>query len=255
MKMTGIRKQLVLMALLSVLTLCRSIALGQGTGECSKYWGAKAVFIGKIARTYRGISKASQYLNGVEQVSNTTVLHITFKEERSFTGLKTRKAGALVEVECADCVNDNDLLQGERYLVYARGVGSKGGYPLATGLPALVSKVPAEIAYLEKLTARGTIADSLNRVITGALLGGRATSMPRPAYPEIAKAARASGAVTVAIILNRSGRVIRAEAVCGHPLLRATSAAAAMKIRYMPTKVNGRAIPVGGLVTYNFVSQ
>ena len=42
------RKQLVLMALLSVLTVCRTIALGQGPGQCSKYWGAKAVFIGKI---------------------------------------------------------------------------------------------------------------------------------------------------------------------------------------------------------------
>jgi hypothetical protein len=253
--MTSIRKQLVLMGLLSVLTVCRCIALGQGPGECSKYWGANSVFIGKIARTYRGISKASRYVNGVEQYSNTTVLHITFKEERSFTALKSRKAGALFEVECADCVNDNNLLQGESYLVYAHGIGSKGGYPFATGSPALVSKVPDEIAYLEKLTAPGTIADALNRVITGALLGGHATSMPKPAYPDIAKAAGASGPVTVAIILNRSGRVIRAEAVCGHPLLRATSEAAAMKIRYMPTKVNGRAVSVGGLITYNFVSQ
>ena len=115
--------------------------------------------------------------------------------------------------------------------------------------------MPDEIAYLEKLTAPGTIADALNRVITGALLGGHATSMPRPAYPDIAKAAGVSGAVTVAIILNRSGRVIRAEAVCGHPLLRPTSEAAAMRIRYMPTKVNGRAVSVGGLITYNFVSH
>jgi hypothetical protein len=245
----------MLTALVSGLTLCRSIALGQDPGECSKYWGAKAVFIGKIARTYHGISKASRYVNGVEQYSNTTVLHIIFKEERSFTAFKSRKAGALFEVECADCVNDNNLVEGKSYLVYARGIGSKGGYPFATGPPALVSKVPDEIAYLEKLTAPGTIADDLNRVITGALLGGHAISTPRPAYPGIAKAAGVSGAVTVAIILNRSGRVIRAEAVCGHPLLRATSEAAAMRIRYMPTRVNGRAVSVGGLITYNFVSQ
>src|SRR5260370_13673995 len=109
--MTSIRKQLVLMALLSVLTVCRTIALGQGPGECSKYWGAKAVFIGKIARTYRGKSKASQYVNVVEQYSNTTVLHITFKAERVFTGFNWRKAEALIEVEWADCVNDNNLLQ------------------------------------------------------------------------------------------------------------------------------------------------
>lgn len=252
--MTGIRKQLILTALVSGLTLCRSIALGQDPAECSKYWGAKAVFIGKIARSYRGISKASQYVNGVEQYSNTTVLHITFKAERSFTGFNSRKAGTLVEVECADCVNDN-LLQGQSYLVYAYGVGSKGGYPLATGLPALLSQVPDEIKYLEKLTASGTIADALNRVITGALLSGHATAMPRPAYPDIAKAAGASGTVTVAIILDRSGRVIRAEAVCGHPLLKGAAEAAAMKITYTPTKVNGTAVSVGGLITYNFVSQ
>jgi hypothetical protein len=130
--MTSIRNLWVSMALLSVLTVCPSSALGQGHSECSKYWGAKAVFIGKIARTYRGISKASQYVNGVEKYSNTTVLHITFKAERSFTWSNSRKGEALVEVECADCVDDNNLLQGESYLVYAYGVGAKGGYPLAT---------------------------------------------------------------------------------------------------------------------------
>jgi hypothetical protein len=107
--MTSIRNLWVSMALLSVLTVCPSSALGQGHSECSKYWGAKAVFIGKIARTYRGISKASQYVNGVEKYSNTTVLHITFKAERSFTWSNSRKGEALVEVECADCVDDNNL--------------------------------------------------------------------------------------------------------------------------------------------------
>lgn len=50
-----------------------------------------------------------------------------------------------------------------------------------------------------------------------------------PKYPAAGKALRVSGEVNVKILVNREGRVVRACAVSGHPILRATSEAAARK--------------------------
>src|SRR3712207_8126518 len=60
-------------------------------------------------------------------------------------------------------------------------------------------------------------------------LNGKAISKPQPAYPPIAKAARASGTVTVQILVDESGRVVSASAVSGHPLLQQAAVSADRK--------------------------
>src|SRR4030095_17019015 len=253
--MTGCRKKLLLLAVLPLFVLMEVTADGQDKDQCSKYWRARIVFTGRIAKTRRSTSKAYSYVNGVEHYSKTPVLRITFQIETVFKGFNRQRSLAPLEVECADCLNQNNMHLGENYLVYASGVGPKGGYPLATVPPIAVSQASDEIQSLQKLTAPGTIAHELNKLLSNSLLSGRAISMPRPNYPEVARTAKVSGTVTVAIVLDSSGKVVRAEAVCGHPLLRATSEAAAKLIMYTPTKINGSAIPMGGIVTYNFVAQ
>src|SRR6266498_1535094 len=57
--------------------------------------------------------------------------------------------------------------------------------------------------------------------ITGGVLNGRATSLPIPPYPPIARAAHASGSVTVEVTIDEEGNVVSARAVSGHPLLQA----------------------------------
>lgn len=253
--MIGCHKKSPLVAVLALFVLMQVTLVGQSKDQCSKYWGAKVVFTGRIVKTQPGISKAYSYVNGVKHYLKTPVLRITFKIDTVFKGFKRRRSSAPVEIECADCLKENNIHLGENYLVYASGAGPKGSDPLATPPPILTSQAGDEIQYLQKLTAPGTIADELNNLVAGSLLSGHAISMPSPKYPEVARAAKISGAVTVAIVLDSSGRVVRAEAVCGHPLLRATSEAAARLMMYTPTKLNGRAIPMGGIVTYNFVAQ
>ncbi|HVF86001.1 MAG TPA: TonB family protein, partial [Pyrinomonadaceae bacterium] len=51
------------------------------------------------------------------------------------------------------------------------------------------------------------------KIITAGVLNGKAISKPAPAYPPIAKAARASGTVTVQIVVDEGGKVISASAV------------------------------------------
>jgi protein TonB len=92
-------------------------------------------------------------------------------------------------------------------------------------------------------------------VVSGGVLNGKAISKPQPAYPPIAKAARASGTVTVQILVDESGRVVSASAVSGHPLLQQAAVAAARQARFSPTLLSGQPVKVSGVITYNFVLQ
>lgn len=91
--------------------------------------------------------------------------------------------------------------------------------------------------------------------ISGGVLNGKAINLPKPAYPPIAKSAHASGTVVVQVTIDENGNVISANAVSGHPLLRAASVAAARGARFSPTKLSGQPVKVTGVITYNFVAQ
>ena len=89
--------------------------------------------------------------------------------------------------------------------------------------------------------------------ISGGVLNGKAISKPQPAYPPIAKAARASGTVTVQVTVDESGKVISARAAGGHPLLQQAAVQAAYQARFSPTLLSGQPVKVNGVITYNFV--
>lgn len=89
--------------------------------------------------------------------------------------------------------------------------------------------------------------------ISGGVLNGKATSLPKPPYPPAARAVRASGAVSVQVLIDENGNVVSASAVSGHPLLRAAAVQAARGARFSPTKLSGQPVKVSGVITYNFV--
>ena len=89
--------------------------------------------------------------------------------------------------------------------------------------------------------------------IEGGILNGRAISLPKPPYPPIAKAARASGAVAVRIVVNERGCIEEARALTGHPLLQAASVDAARRACFSPTRLSGKPVKVTGVITYQFV--
>ncbi|HKO98508.1 MAG TPA: energy transducer TonB [Pyrinomonadaceae bacterium] len=125
-------------------------------------------------------------------------------------------------------------------------------------------EVPAGYTLKEASTGTGTGSGSGAgsgsgsggyRQITGGNLNGKAISLPLPEYPELAKAAKASGTTTVQVTIDEEGNVISAESVSGHPLLRAVSVAAAKQAKFSPTKLSGQPVKVTGIVTYTFVAQ
>ncbi len=90
--------------------------------------------------------------------------------------------------------------------------------------------------------------------ISGGVLNGKATSLPKPPYPAAARAVRASGAVNVQVTINESGSVVSASAVSGHPLLQQAAVAAARQARFAPTTLSGQAVSVTGVIVYNFIA-
>ncbi|HEX7331191.1 MAG TPA: energy transducer TonB [Pyrinomonadaceae bacterium] len=114
---------------------------------------------------------------------------------------------------------------------------------------------------LEKAKERGelVVARCLENcgenVVEGNVEAGRALELPKPGYPPLARAARASGQVVVQLIVDVDGTVMAAAAVSGHPLLYGVSVEAAKNSRFEPTKLDGKPVKVTGVITYNFVSQ
>ena len=86
-------------------------------------------------------------------------------------------------------------------------------------------------------------------------MNGKAISLPRPDYPQIARSAHASGTVVVQVTIDEAGAVIAAHAVSGHPLLLGVSTAAAKQAKFSPTKLCGEPVKVTGVITYNFVAM
>jgi protein TonB len=91
--------------------------------------------------------------------------------------------------------------------------------------------------------------------ISSGVLQGMAIKKPAPPYPPIAKAARASGAVVIQVLISEDGRVEQAEIQSGHPLLRDAALQAARQWVFRPTTLSGVPVKVQGLLTFNFTLQ
>jgi len=84
------------------------------------------------------------------------------------------------------------------------------------------------------------------------VINGKATSLPKPAYSAAARAVSAEGRVSVNVTIDENGRVVSANAVSGHPLLKAAAEVAARNARFSPTLLSGNAIRITGVIVYNF---
>lgn len=93
----------------------------------------------------------------------------------------------------------------------------------------------------------------LSRPISGGVLNGKAITLPKPMYPEIARKSLAAGRVVVGVTIDEQGNVIEAHAVSGHRLLRAAAEDAARGARFTPTLLSGQPMMVTGTISYDFV--
>lgn len=107
-------------------------------------------------------------------------------------------------------------------------------------------------AKIKQLRGEDTEPDSEANAAKGGVLNGKAISLPKPSYPYMAAASRTSGTVVVMVMINETGKVIRACALSGPALLRDSAIGAALKARFTPTLLDGKAVKVRGTINYNF---
>jgi TonB family protein len=112
------------------------------------------------------------------------------------------------------------------------------------------SNVP--VVLLDSEPPAGPTPRPILKPVSGGVLNGTALSLPAPNYPEAAKRLRASGIVSVDVILDESGKVISATASSGPSMLRDVAVQAALKARFSPTKLSGQPVKVAGVINYKF---
>jgi TonB family protein len=87
------------------------------------------------------------------------------------------------------------------------------------------------------------------------VLNGVAMVLPKPNYPSIAKQIRASGLVSVQVLIDENGRVVSAQALQGHPFLIPSAVKAAYQARFTRSMIGGSPVKVSGIINYNFVLE
>ena len=123
---------------------------------------------------------------------------------------------------------------------------------------ALKAKFSPTLFNGSKVLVAGTliykfVQKTASSTISGGLLNGKATSLPKPVYPAAAIAVRAAGTVAVQVLVDENGEVVSAEVMSGHPLLRSAAVEAAKAASFAPTMLKGEPVKVSGVLTYNFV--
>ncbi len=119
-----------------------------------------------------------------------------------------------------------------------------------TFLGGVPVKVRGTITY--NFASSGATPEADPSAARGGILNGKAISLPKPDYPAAARAVKAEGAVSVLIKIDEAGNVSEAQAVSGHPLLRAAAVNAARAARFNSTMVDGQPVQVSGVLVYNF---
>jgi len=108
--------------------------------------------------------------------------------------------------------------------------------------PAGKEVVPADGPKLKSLKpAEGTI-------LVG-VLNDIAISVPKPEAPADAKA---TGTVTIEVMVNEKGEVVASSAVGGPQPLWSAAAAAARKAQFAPPLKDGKPVKIAGVLTFEF---
>jgi periplasmic protein TonB len=133
---------------------------------------------------------------------------------------------------------------------------SNAAAPMPAGPGAgTVTTAPAKVTIADEPPPPEVKPTPPRAPISGGVLNGKAISLPKPAYPPIARAAHASGTVVVQVLIDENGNVVSAHAVSGHPLLQGAAVGAARSAKFSPTKLSGQPVKVTGVIQYNFVAQ
>jgi TonB family protein len=89
---------------------------------------------------------------------------------------------------------------------------------------------------------------------SGEVRQGTPTFKPQPKYPQNARRFHASGEVKVRVTISVAGRVTKAVAISGHPLLRDAAVEAARRWEFEPTLAGGVPVETELVLTFDFTN-
>jgi TonB family protein len=92
------------------------------------------------------------------------------------------------------------------------------------------------------------------RNASSGVIQGAPKFKPQPKYPQNARRFNASGMVEVRVTISVTGRVTRAVAISGHPLLRDAAVEAARRWEFEPTMVDGNPVETELVLTFDFAA-
>lgn len=88
--------------------------------------------------------------------------------------------------------------------------------------------------------------------VSEGVINSKAINLVKPVYSAAARAMRIGGEVKVQVMIDEEGRVISANAVSGHSLLRDAAETAAKSSKFTPTFLSKEKVKVTGIIIYNF---
>jgi len=91
------------------------------------------------------------------------------------------------------------------------------------------------------------------QTVSGGVVNGKAKNLIKPEYPKLARAVGAYGTVSVFVLIDVDGKVVKAKATDGHPFLRPVSIKAAIESKFEPVILSGNPVKVQGVIVYNFI--
>ena len=110
---------------------------------------------------------------------------------------------------------------------------------------------PAPTAAAPASAAQPPAAGGGAPISVGSLVG-KARQRVAPNYPQIARAARVSGSVTVYLIVNEKGEVESVQRADGPQQLQQAAIDAARRWKFNPTEIDGRPVRISGFLSFNF---
>lgn len=202
-------------------------------------------------------------------IATVALANIMFEVERPDVAL------SLHEQLLATQPKNPDALLGVSVSIIAIGMRADDAARTKVGLEALkryVALAPEEHPYRDSAIEVLEFLDSMKRQedaeggstgsskadmtgkhpLNSEVVNSKAISLPKPTFPPVARFGRASGKVTVAIMIDSNGDVAKIVAVSGNPLLQAAAADAARRAKFSPTTKGGVPLQVTGTISYNF---
>jgi TonB family protein len=200
--------------------------------------GRKAIVMIEVGTFKRGITgKPNFFLAAIEQEGELSPV----RQLRDLPeGL--RGPGALKEKYAVKLLPRNTELKGTSPIEIS-GQMARGSAAAEAAPPPPPSSKPA---------ATPTPKPQGPPKVSEGVVRGNALVKVEPLYPANAKRMQAAGTVEVQVTIAEDGRVLKATAMKGHPLLINAAAEAARKWVFKPTMLSGKPVKVESTLTFVF---